>query len=141
MDALGFDAADAGQQVLAALAMTVIIFFVISPIAGYFLHKYIKSKTPDQDTFAILAGSFCLFLVVSALTLGLIARFTTLVETALVVALLISAAMGLAATGAVAVLAVRMIAQGKEKIKQEDYRFGVWEEDKRALKTHRHKKR
>lgn len=141
MDALGFDAAAAGQQALAALAMTAFIFFVVSPIAGYYLHKYIKSKTPDQDTFAILAGAFCLFLVVAALIFGLLARFTTLIDTALAVALLISAAVGLTATGAAAVLVVRMIAQGKQKIKQEDYRFGVWEEDKRQVKTHRHKKR
>lgn len=131
MDALGFDSATAAQQAGLALLATVVIFFIISPIGGYFLHKFIKSKTPDTDTFALIAGAFIAFIVTSGLTLALILQFTEQTETTFMLALAISVLTGIVITTILAVLAVRFIERGKKKINPEELAFSVWEEDKR----------
>lgn len=131
MDVIGLDAGEVSQQVVLALLGTVIIFFVLSPIGGYFLHKFIKSKTPDTDTFVLIAGAFILFIVTSGLTLALILQLTEQTESTFIVALLISVLVGIVTTGISAFLVVRFIERGKEKIDPEEQAFSVWEEDKR----------
>jgi hypothetical protein len=131
VDVIGLDAGEISQQVVLALLGTVIIFFVISPIGGYFLHKFIKSKTPDTDTFALMAGAFIVFIVTSGLTLALILQFTEQTEATFLVALVISGLFGIATTGISAFLVVRLIERGKKKIDPEEQSFSVWAEDKR----------
>ncbi len=131
MDAIGLDAGEVSQQVLYAIIGTLVIFFVLSPIGGYFLHKFIKSKTPDTDTFAIIAGAFIMFIVTSGLTLALILQLTEQTEATFIAALLMSVLVGMVTTGISAFLVVRMIERGKKKINLEEQSFSVWEEDKR----------
>jgi ABC-type Co2+ transport system permease subunit len=131
MDALGIDPAAAGQSAAFALLATSFIFFVLSPIGGYFLHKFIKSKTPNSDTFALVAAAFCMFLITFALTLGVILYFTEQNESTFTSALLISAVVGLIATAITAVVIVRFVERGKQKISRDEQDFSVWDEDKR----------
>jgi len=131
MEAIGLDTASAGQQVLYAVIATLIIFFVISPIGGYFLHKFIKSKTPDTDTFALIAGAFIIFIVTGGLTLALLLQFIEQTEAAFVVALVISVVVGMTMTAISAILVVWLIQRGKKQIDAEELSFTVWEEDKR----------
>ena len=131
MDAIGFDSASAGEQVLWAVLATLIIFFVISPIGGYFLHKFIKSKTPDTDTFALMAGAFIIFIVTGGLTLAVLLQFIEQTEAAFLIALVISVIIGIITTAISAILVVRLIERGKKKLNPEELAFSVWEEDKR----------
>ena len=131
MEAIGFDPAEAGKAAALALIMTSIIFFVLSPIGGYFLHKFIKSKTPESDTFALVAAAFCMFLITFALTLGVFLYFTDQNESTLAPALLISALVGLIATAITAVAITRFVERGKQKINRDEQDFSVWDEDNR----------
>lgn len=131
MEALGFDSYAAGQQALIAIFGTLIIFFVLSPIGGYFLHKFIKSKTPDTDTFALIAGAFIIFIVTGGLTLAVMLQFIEQTEAAFIIALIISTLVGVLTTIISSLLVVRLIERGKKKINPEELAFSVWEEDKR----------
>jgi uncharacterized SAM-binding protein YcdF (DUF218 family) len=131
MDAIGLDSTSMAQQVAIAALGVLFIFFIVSPIGGYFLHKFIKNHTPDTDAFALIAGAFIEFIVVTGLTLAIILQFVEQTEAAFIVALIISTLVGLVTTAVSALLIVRFIERGKKKINLDQLNFSVWEEDKR----------
>jgi MFS family permease len=141
MEALGLDSRAAFFQIALAVMAVLVIFFILSPIGGYFLHKFLRKKIPHQDTFALMAGAFVVFIVTSGLTLASILNLTEQTEATFFGALAVSVLVGVAATALSVLFVVRLIERGKQKINLEEQIFSVWEEDKRDKPKNLRKRR
>ncbi len=128
-EALGLDFQAIAGQVALVVAATLVIFFVISPIGGYFLFRLLRRVTPMPDTFALWGAALVGFLAAfTALLLGLL-RLIPADEGNLGALLLVSAAGALLVT-IVTAFGVRALAR-RSAAGLEDHTFRVWGEDQR----------
>ncbi len=137
MDSLGLDAGAMLAQASLAVWGTMILFWIVAPVGGFLMYRYLIRKFPMADTFALLAGAFCLFVISFACTLLALLRFMPGMNSGLVV--LISLLAGLLVTALTAVLVWAFSKRGSKNV--EDHSFRVWEEDQRQRKSMKHKKR
>lgn len=128
-EALGLDLNAMAAQAALVVVATLVIFFIISPIGGYFLFRFLRRVTPMPDAFALLGAALIGFLVTfAALLLGLLRLFPP-DETNLGPLLLISAAGALLVMGATAFGVRALVRRGAARL--EDHTFRVWDEDQR----------
>jgi hypothetical protein len=134
-EALGLDFQALAGHVALVVAAILVIFFVISPIGGYFLFRLLRRVTPMPDTFALWGAALIGFLVAfTVLLLGLL-RLVPLSEANLGPLLLISGAGALLVTGVTAI-GIRVLAR-RSAANLEDYAFRVWGEDRRQKPRNR----
>jgi ABC-type nickel/cobalt efflux system permease component RcnA len=138
---------DAGEVVMESaigvsgiIWMTLILFWVASPIAGFYLFKLTRRDLPSTDMLALVAMAFCGFLVVFALTLLTLTQFGQMDATQ---AFLVSGISALLVT-IVCIFVIRLaLARSRVKAKQhsEEHAFRVWDEDQRTKAKNLRKKR
>ncbi|MBZ0295250.1 MAG: hypothetical protein K8L99_21985 [Anaerolineae bacterium] len=134
-ETLGIDAGGTLIDISVIVYITLILFFVVSPIGGYYLYKFMRFKLPMADTLALLAGAFCAFLISFAAAFLSLRRFAPQFDETN--ALFLSLGFGLIVT-LVTALAIRSIAKRSSARVQEDHAFRVWDEDQRKRpKTYR----
>lgn len=129
-EALGLDLNAMLAQAGLALVGTVIIFFIISPIGGYFLFRLLGRVTPMPDTFALLGAAACGFLITFAALMVVLMRAVPPDESNLGAMLLLSIIGALVVTTATA-FGIRWMTK-RRAAHLEDHTFRVWDEDARA---------
>ncbi|MBZ0303328.1 MAG: hypothetical protein K8J31_26535 [Anaerolineae bacterium] len=129
MDALGVDEAGMQERVLIALVGFFAVFFILSPIAGRYVHKASRRLLPDQDVFALAATAFIVFALSFAVVLGVLLRLIPAL--ALLPALGLSAASALLVTLLTALIIKYTLDRGAARIKSDELTFEVWGEDAR----------
>ncbi len=128
-EALGIDFQALAEQVALVVAATLVIFFLISPIGGYFLFKLLRRATPMPDVFALWGAALIGFLAAfTVLLLGLL-RLVPPNEGNLAALLLISGLGALLVT-LVTAFGIRALAR-RSAARLEDHAFRVWGEDQR----------
>jgi MFS family permease len=138
MDALGIDEAVMQQRVLIALGGFFVVFFILSPIAGRYVHRGSRRLLPEQDTFALLATAFVIFALSFAVALGLLLRVAPGIEP--LPALGISSVSALLVTALTALWVRRTVEHGAARIDQDENSFGVWGEDARKRRKNLRKR-
>jgi hypothetical protein len=84
---------------------------------------------PEQDTFALLATAFVVFMLTCAIMAGILLRFVPQIVP--LAALALSAGMALLVTAVTALFVRRTIRRGASRIDPQAHQFGVWGEDSR----------
>lgn len=137
MDPLGLDAG--GMLLGASLAvwLAMLLFWIVAPVGGFLMYRYLIRKFPMADTLALLAGAFCLLLISFACTLLALLRFMPGLDswTAIFISLLAGVLVTVITAGLVWGFSNRRVKSN------EDHAFRVWDEDQRQRKTSHHKKR
>ena len=134
-EALGIDSGSALLQVSAAIYGTLILFWVVSPIGGYYLYKYLRLKIPTADLLALLAGVFCAFLISTAVVFLLIQRLDPALDGLL--ALSVGMLVGMVVTALLALGVVLVVRRGARRLPDAES-FSVWGEDQhKRRKTYR----
>ena len=146
MEVLGIDEAALQQQVITALIGYFVVFFIIAPIAGRFLHQWIARHLPEHSALALAGIALIVFLLSFAIVLGILLRWGSI---RLEISLLLSLMSGLLAVIFMA-LAVRFTIQRTvprtpiDSETKDTYSgaWGVWGEDaKTRSKNLRRRKR
>jgi hypothetical protein len=147
MEVLGIDEAELQQQVITALIGCGVIFFVIAPIMGRFLHLWVAHHLPEHSVLVLVGLAMIVFLMSFAIVLGILLRWGSALQLGLEISLLISLISGLLAVGVMA-LAVRITIQrttpttSRETSEVRSGAWGVWGEDARTRnKNLRNRKR
>lgn len=120
--------------------MTLILFWILSPIAGFYLFKVTRRKLPTSDAVAFAAMGLCGFLVIFALTLLFLLQAAIMDATT---AFLVSAISALIVT-LICIFAVRtalLRSHARVKASAEEHAFRVWDEDHRGKPKNLRKKR
>lgn len=133
-------AAETAIGVSAVVWMTLILFWIVSPIAGFYLFKLTRNKLPSSSILALAALAFCGFLVVFAVTLLALLQFAGLDPQ---LALPVSAISAVIVTGVCALAAQRLLTRSKARAsaQADEYAFRVWDEDARAKPKNLRRKR
>ncbi|MBZ0286107.1 MAG: hypothetical protein K8I30_00725 [Anaerolineae bacterium] len=133
-------AAEAAMGVSAAVWMVLILFWILSPIAGFFLFKLTRGRLPGTDATALGAVAFCGFLVVFAVTFLALLQFTTLDD---LTAFFAGAAAALVVTLICTLAVWRLLAGSKARAQAsvEEHAFRVWDEDRRGKSKNLRRKR
>ena len=126
MEVLGLDPAEMSSAAINALIGTTIIFFVISPIGGFFLFRLLRDRLPPNEVLLLL-GAGVELLVMFALTLLLLDQVLDLEPVPMLVISLVAALGFTAATAAM----LTFILRRDRAHSHEDHSFSVWDEDRR----------
>lgn len=138
MEVLGLDPALVQQQAIVAISITLILFFLASPLVGWLVYRGSRRLLPEQDTFALLAAAVVIFALTFAITLGLCLRFlpTMLPLAGFVISLIIALVVTLVA----AIIIHQVVKRGAARIDPQQSTFGVWgEDDRKRPKNLRHR--
>lgn len=137
MDVLGIESANMQQQVLLAVCGVGVLFFVLSPLAGRYIHRFSRRLLPEQDLFALLAAAFVVFALTSAVMFGLLRRLTPAID--ILQALGVSLTVAALVTGVTAAFIHYTVKRGTDHPHTDE--FGVWGEDARKRTKNLRKKR
>ncbi len=150
MEVLGIDEAALQERVIFALIGCFILFFVIAPIAGRFLHQWVSRHLPEQSTLVLVGISTIVFLLSFAIVLGILLRWGSALQMGWEISILLSLISGLLAVSIIA-LAVRVTIQrttpqttpSGEGETRDTYSgaWGVWDEDARRRGKNLHKRK
>ena len=127
MEVLGLDPAEMSSAAINALIGTTIIFFVISPIGGFFLFRLLRDRLPPNEVLLVLLGAGVELLETFALTLLLLDQVLDLEPVPMLVISLVAALGFTAATAAM----LTFILRRDRAHSHEDHSFSVWDEDRR----------
>ena len=137
MDPLGLNAGEMLAEASLAVWLAMMLFWIVAPVGGFLMYRYLIRKFPMADTLALLAGAFCLAFISFACTLLALLRFLPGVDawTAILISLLAGVLVTLITAGLVWGFSRRGVKTA------DDQSFRVWDEDQRQRKSARHKKR
>jgi integral membrane sensor domain MASE1 len=143
MEVLGIDEAALQQQVIMTLLGSFVVFFILAPLGGRFLHHWVARHLPEQSALALAAISVIVFLLSFTITLGILLRASLPIS--LEMSLLVSLISGLLAVGLM-VLAVRFTIRrttppDSESPEIRSGAWGVWGDDARARSKNLHKRK
>lgn len=132
--------AEGAMQVSVAVWMALIIFWVLSPIAGFYLFKVTRRQSFHLDTLSLLTMAVGAFVVVFALTLLTLLQLTQIDG---VTALLISALSALVVVVICAFAIGQWASRSRKKAQATaaEHAFRVWDEDQRTKAKNLRKKR
>lgn len=119
--------ADGAQQALFALCGTLVVFFIISPVAGYYLHGLFQRMFPTAGTTLVLLSAAGLTYFMSFALLFMLGLAITDGLTALLLALIGALLATLAAAGGM----LWLYRRGQAQAQTPDYTFRVGAEDRR----------
>lgn len=127
-------------EVSAAVWMTLIIFWILSPIAGFYLFKVTRRQSFHLSALSLLTMAVGAFAVVFALTLLPLLQFTPLDD---LTAFLVSGISALVVVSLCAFAISRWADRSRRKAQAtaEEHAFRVWDEDQRTKSKNLRKKR